>query len=151
MTSWVMKIDNADMFRGSTWITSHPIMNQQSQVCLVELSVWFINRQAQKTQVSCLVQILLNAPLFEESEQCPDPRTSACTDTDPGWSPNLFEGACNLHGTTRFTRLSNHGVIMVKCLTEEHISHSGAWTCNLWITSQCLYPMCHTCPKLQRA
>ena len=52
------------------------------------------------------------------------------TDTDPGWSPTLFEGVCNFnvqsgllsdqHRTTSFTWLSNHGVIRVKCLTQEH-------------------------------
>ena len=58
------------------------------------------------------------------------------SDTDPGWSPTLFEGVCNFnvqsgllsdqHGTTSFKWLSNHGVSRVKCLTEEHNTNSLA-------------------------
>lgn len=67
------------------------------------------------------------------------------TDTDPGWSPTLFEEVCNFnvqsgllsdqHGTTSLTWLSNHGVIMVKCLTQEHntLETAGLEPATLWL------------------
>ena len=69
-----------------------------------------------------------------EAKQTGPGQEQVCTFTDPGWSPTLFEGVCNFnvqsgllsdqHGTPSLTWLSNHGVIRVKCLTQDHNKNS---------------------------
>ena len=39
---------------------------------------------------------------------------------------------------------SNYGKVSYS--RTQHVGHSGAWTCNLWTTSQYLYPLHHTWP-----
>ena len=52
-----------------------------------------------------------------------------------------------MHGTTSLTWLSNHGVILKKCLTQEHSMLAPGWLelGTLWLPDQCLYPLRHTC------
>ena len=73
-----------------------------------------------------------------------------CTDTDPGWSPTLYEGVCDLltcsgialpiHGTNISMWLPNHGALML-CLLQYVRSEGDMGTRLCWciVSNSCIH------------